>query len=316
MTEQRTPTGSRQHMNGSAEYGPNYLLGQDSVPYERSEHWLEFFAGVADWIVSELDPASVLDASCGLGLLVEALRGRGVEAWGIDRSEIAISGVDESVRDHCLVASVADPLPRRYGLIVCIEALEWLPADEAEGAIANICGNTDRLLLSTTPPEFAEGSHLNARPAEEWSEMLVGAGFRREIETDTSPIRPWGGLYRRADEPPAETIRRYDRSWLQLRAEMVDLRTSLLAAEERLARIEAGVIEDRPELLSELDHRQEEILRLRDLLIAKEAELGVARGQVKQLGEHSARLIFILRNAQTKGPALIREAAHRLLRRG
>jgi SAM-dependent methyltransferase len=316
MTEQVTPTGSRQGMGSSAEYGPNYLLGVKSVPYERSEHWLEFFGGVADWIVSALGPASVLDASCGLGLLVEALRERGVEAWGIDNSEVAISRVDESVRDHCMVASVADPLPRRYDLIVCIEALERLPADEAEGAIANVCGSAERLLLSTTPPEFGESTHLNARPAEEWTEMLVRAGFRREIETDTSPIRPWGGLYRRANEAPSETIRRYDSSWLRLRAEIEDLRGSLLAAEGRLARIDEGVIEDRPELLSELDRSREEILHLRDLLIAKEAELGDARGEVKQLAEHSARLIFILRNAQTKGPALIREAARRLRRRG
>jgi SAM-dependent methyltransferase len=316
MTEQRTPTGSRQDMNSSAEYGPNYFLGEKSVHYERSEHWLGFFGGVAEWIVSELEPASVLDAACGLGLLVEALRDRGVEAWGMDRSEFAISRVDDSVRDHCLVASVADPLPRRYDLIVCIEALERLPAEEAEAAIANICASTERLLLSTTPPEFGEGTHLSARPPEEWTEMLVRAGFRREIETDTSPIRPWGGLYRRTEEAPTETIRRYDRSWLELRAEIEELRRSLLAAEERLTKIENGVIEDRPELLSELDRRQEEIMRLRDLLIGKEAELGVALGQVKQLAEHSARLTLILRSVQTKGPALLRRAAHRLRGRG
>jgi SAM-dependent methyltransferase len=316
MTEQVTPTGSRQEMDSSAEYGPIYFLGGKSVPYERSEHWLEFFGGVAEWIVSELEPVSVLDASCGLGLLVAALRERGVDASGMDRSELAISRVDDSVRDHCMVASVADPLPRRYDLIVCIEALERLPAEEAEGAIANLCAGAERLLLSTTPPEFGEGTHLNARPPEEWTEMLARAGFRREIETDTSPIRPWGGLYRRADEAPTETIRRYDRSWLQLRTEIEDSRRSLLAAEERLARIEDGVIEDRPELLSELDRRRQEVLRLRDLLIGKEAELGVARGQVKQLAEHSARLTLLLRNAQTKGPALVRRAARRLRRRG
>lgn len=316
MPEQRTPTGPRRDANGSAEYGPNYFLRENSVPYERSDHWLEFFGGVAEWIVAELEPGSVLDASCGLGLLVEALRERGVEAAGIDRSEAAIAGVDESIRDHCLVASLADPLPRRYDLIVCIEGLERLPAEEAEGAIANICANTDCLLLSTTPPEFGAGTDLNARPAEEWSELLAGAGFRREIETNTSPVRPWGGLYRRTEEAPSETIRRYDRAWLELGAEIEDLRRSLLAARERLAAIEDGVIEDRPALLSELDRRQEEIMRLRDLLIGKEAELGVALGQVKQMAEHSARLTLILRNLQTKGPALLRRAAHRLRRRG
>jgi hypothetical protein len=37
------------------------------------------------------------------------------------------------------------------------------------------------------------------------------------------------------------------------------------------------------QLLDELDHRQEEILRLRDLLIGKESELGAAKGRLAEL---------------------------------
>lgn len=44
------------------------------------------------------------------------------------------------------------------------------------------------------------------------------------------------------------------------------------------------------ELREELDRRQEEILRLRDLLIGKDAELGAAKGQLAQMEDPRVQL--------------------------
>jgi len=55
---------------------------------------------------------------------------------------------------------------------------------------------------------------------------------------------------------------------------------------------------DHDRLLTELEASREEILRLRDLLIGKEAELGRAKGQVTELEErfeYYARLASRLR---------------------
>jgi arginine deiminase len=48
--------------------------------------------------------------------------------------------------------------------------------------------------------------------------------------------------------------------------------------------------DDHSELLRELDRRNEEILRLRDLLIGRDAELGAAKGRLKMLEQNSQRL--------------------------
>ena len=53
-------------------------------PYERSPEWLEFFGRIADRIVADIGPRTVMDVGCAMGFLVEALRDRGVEAFGID----------------------------------------------------------------------------------------------------------------------------------------------------------------------------------------------------------------------------------------
>jgi 2-polyprenyl-3-methyl-5-hydroxy-6-metoxy-1,4-benzoquinol methylase len=272
------------------DYGQYYFRHNCGIPYERNEHWLGFFGAMADAIVRDLRPTTVLDAGCGMGFLVEALRQRGVEAWGVDVSEHAISQVDESVREHCQVGSLTEALPRRYDLVVCIEVLEHIPAAQANAAVANLCAASDRLLLSSTPDDFSEPTHLNVQPPEAWSAALAQNSFLRATEHDVSYVTPWAGLYTRSEEPLPEMVRRYDRSWWRLRRETDQLRDSLLSAHSRLAELEDQPGENRPELEAELDRRQEEIFKLRDQLIGKDAELGAAKGNLAMYEDRTKRI--------------------------
>src|SRR5688500_7735012 len=97
-------------------------------PYARDDHWLTFFGRIADRIVADIAPRRVLDAGCAMGLLVETLRARGVDAVGLDISSYAIDRVHESVKPFCRQGSIAEPLDGRFDLIVCIEVLEHMPA--------------------------------------------------------------------------------------------------------------------------------------------------------------------------------------------
>jgi 2-polyprenyl-3-methyl-5-hydroxy-6-metoxy-1,4-benzoquinol methylase len=305
MADQTTPVGPLEGEAKAIEYGPSYYRNYwgGGGPYERNERWLKFFDAVAEGIVRDLHPTSVLDAGCAMGFLVEALRRRGVEAWGIDISEYAITEVDESVREHCSVASLTDPLPRRYDLITCVEVIEHIPPAEAGKAIANLCAATDRILLSTTPQDYGEPTHLNVQPPEAWSALLAEEGFVRDVERDASYLSPWAAVYIRVEEPFAETVRRYDRSWSHLHREVAEVRASLLATQEKLALLEKA--ESRP-LRDELDRRNEEILRLRDLLVGKDAELGALKGRVAELEDQSQRIANVL--ARLRVPGVVRLA--------
>jgi len=273
----------------NVEYGQYYYRHDCGVPYERNEHWLGFFGAMADAIVRDLRPTTVLDAGCAMGFLVEALRERGVEAWGIDVSEHAISQVDESVAGYCQVGSLTEPLPRRYDLIVSVEVLEHIAPAEANAAVANLCAATDRLLLSTTPDDFGEATHLNVQAPEAWSAMLAQNGFLRQTEHDVSYVTPWAALYARSAEPLPEAVRRYDRAWWRAQRETEQLRDSLLTAHNRLAELEQQP-QARAETEAELDRREEEILRLRDLLIGMEHELGAARGRLAVYEDRTKRI--------------------------
>jgi len=320
MAEQISPVAPREAADGAPQYGAYYYRHDCGIPYERNEHWLGFFGEVADRIVADLHPTSVLDAGCAMGFLVEALVKRGVDARGIDISEYAISEVHESVRDRCRVQSLTEPLEGRYDLITCIEVVEHIAPQDADAALANLCAATDRLLFSSTPQNYGEPTHLNVQPPEAWTAALAKQGFYRDLERDFSYLSPWAALYTRREDETVETVRRYDRAWWRLHSEVGEMRTSLMALQEQLERLEEeSQSEPREEVLVRLDELREENLRLRDLLVGKDAELGLARGELAQQREQTQRLLGAAARVQSRIPGAMRLggiALRRLQRRG
>jgi SAM-dependent methyltransferase len=305
MSDQAVSAGPESQGPPEAEYGATYYSNYwgGGGAYERNERWLKFFGEVADAIVRDFHPTSVLDAGCAMGFLVEELRKRGVAADGVDVSEYAISQVHESVAAHCRVGSLTEPLGQRYDLITCIEVLEHIPPAECDRAIENLCASTDRLLISSTPGDYGEPTHLNVLPPEGWAAKFAAQGFLREIDHDVSYVSPWAALYVRQDLPLAEVVRRYDRGWWRLHTEVDEVRKSLLQSQEQLAELEAGGgLGNRPELLDELDRREQEILRLRDTLIGKELELGSIRGQYAELEDRWKRLTGVRTQLEARIP--------------
>lgn len=65
----------------------------------------------------------------------------------------------------------------------------------------------------------------------------------------------------------------------------------------------------------ELARSREEVLRLRDLLISKDAELGSLKGQVAQLEAGTARLLNVVTKVRSLFPGFAWRAATGLLRR-
>ena len=188
-------------------------------PYTRSEGLLRFFAGIADRIVADIVPKTVLDAGCAIGMLVEALRARGVDATGVDLSSYAIGQVGDALRPYCRHGSIADEFTGGYDLIISLEVLEHMPPREAEAAIANFCRHTDDVLFSSSPLDYKEPTHINVHPPEYWAEAFARHGFYRDVDFDASHITPWAVRFRRRTEPLHRIVRDYERRFWELKLE-------------------------------------------------------------------------------------------------
>lgn len=69
------------------------------------------------------------------------------------------------------------------------------------------------------------------------------------------------------------------------------------------------------ELREELARSREEVLRLRDLLIGKDAELGAIRGRIAELEAGTARLLNIPARLRSRVPSFVWSARARLRKR-
>jgi GT2 family glycosyltransferase/SAM-dependent methyltransferase len=238
-------------------------------PYQRDSTWLRTFAAIADRIISDINPKTVLDAGCAMGFLVEGLRQREVEAYGIDISEYAIENVHPEIKPYCWVGSIAEPFQQTYDLIVSIEVLEHMSQADAEQAIRNFCTFSDRVLFSSTPFDYREATHFNVQPPEYWAEQFARHGFLRDVDFDASFITPWAVLYTRKDEPVHRIVRDYERRFWLSGKENVDLRSLNLEMRDQLADSEQKIqrLEKDSQQLDEILNSQtwKSVLKLREL---------------------------------------------------
>jgi len=207
-------------------------------PYERSDAWLTFFGTIAERIVADISPKRVLDAGCAIGMLVEALRTRGVDARGIDVSAFAIASVPDAIKAFVREGSIAEPFGERFDLITCIEVLEHMPPDEADRAIANIAAHTDEVLFSSTPFDYKEPTHVNVRMPEEWAEAFARHGLYRDVDYDASFITKWAVRFTRRSSPIHRIVRDYERRFWQARAAEFDARAYATELQQKLEALE------------------------------------------------------------------------------
>lgn len=69
------------------------------------------------------------------------------------------------------------------------------------------------------------------------------------------------------------------------------------------------------ELRMELAQAREEVLRLRDLLVGKEAEMGALRGRIAEIEGGAAPLLMVAARLRALLPSSVRSALKRLLGR-
>lgn len=281
-------------------YGAYYYAHDCGMAYERNDHWMTFFGRIANKILVDLAPATVLDAGCAMGLLVEQLVLRGIDAYGLDVSEYAIGRAPDAARDRCSVQSLTEPIKGQFDLVVTIEVLEHLPPADCELALDHICSVTDTVLFSSSPHDHGEPTHVNVRPPESWAQLFAQRGFERDLHYDASYLTDWAVLYRRGRRGPGEIIRDYERVLWNRQVEAQQMRASLLLLQERLERYtaeHAGDVDGTNRFRDHLDAERRRADRLevqleetrlalltaRDTAAGLEATLGEVRGQIEQL---------------------------------
>ena len=271
------------------EYYEKYDMDGICVNYQDSDLLTVFFRNLARRIVDELHPKTVLDGGCAMGHLVAALRDLGVEAYGIDISQYAISMVREDLRPYCAVGSLADPLPaafpERFDLIVSLEVLEHLTQADGQAAIANLCAHTDRFLFCSTPDDFEDPTHINVQPTAYWAGLFAQNGLFRDFGYDASYITSYAVLFSRRDSRTG-LVEGYEAFYTHHRRSSEDFWRSAVEDKERHIRNQDGTIQSLNDSLeqqtNQLDMTQAELDRTSAELDRISAELDRISAELKR----------------------------------
>ena len=243
-------------------YDQNYYEEYNGREYSRTQPWFEFFGSISDNIISKLEPKTVLDVGCAYGILVETLRDRGIEAYGIDISDYAISQARPDLKDFLGVGSILKPLRRRYDLIVCIEVIEHIEEKDCDIAIKNMCNASDQVIIASIPDDFDDPTHFNVQPPLYWVKKFAAFGFEPVLAFDAKFLTPYAMLFRRGHKNSKTDIQA-----LFGNKKFDDLHYSRVVHQRNIQRSELAA------LTSNQEKMQSEIAKLEELSCASQVHI-------------------------------------------
>lgn len=188
--------------------------GSNYVNYGDDPGWNRTLDALHGWVKPT---QSLLELGCAKGYFVRAARSRGIDAWGIDISEHAVSKIRPGGDLYIDLASATDiPYLRREFDVVCSwEFLEHVPEDE----LARVLDECERVAYlgalfihrigisdapaskdGAAPGDQHDVTHVNERSADYWRDVFASRGYERmqriEQDLDAKFIdRDWFGRF-------------------------------------------------------------------------------------------------------------------------
>lgn len=217
-------------------YYNNYDIGGRAVSYLESPELRAFLAGAARELTAVFQPKTVLDAGCAMGVLVSEFVKQGVEAWGLDLSDYAVTHTDPLAAGRCFQGSLAEPfpaqLPGRFDLVTCMEVVEHMPPEEGRAAIANLCAVTDTVVFCSTPDDFEDKTHVNVQEREYWAACFAENGFFDDLSIRPLFLSSYAVCYRRRADWLSQ-VKQYERYVRETDGRLRDFRDSHYLALEK-----------------------------------------------------------------------------------
>jgi hypothetical protein len=152
---------------------------------QRREEWRDAYRVMATVFADAFGVGSIIDVGCAGGLLVEALRSLGFDAWGLDGAPASQSLWPDSTRHFYLLGDLTRPadieLPAT-SLVCSLEVAEHLPEACAAAYVQLLARHQPRYILFTAAPVGQRGDgHLNCQLFSYWLGLFAGCGYHLDV---------------------------------------------------------------------------------------------------------------------------------------
>ncbi|MGD0272863.1 MAG: class I SAM-dependent methyltransferase [Gaiellaceae bacterium] len=176
------------------------LVGQHDSIYD-SDYYKDNVEGpatrsagrIADSILNDFKAASVIDVGCGTGSLLEALRERGCEVFGLEYAKAALRYCRARGLNVAKFDLKKDVLNenRTFDVAVSMEVAEHLPETVADRYVDLLTRLSRIVVLTAAPPGQGGTSHINEQPPSYWITKFQQWGFEHVEELSQRWRETW-----------------------------------------------------------------------------------------------------------------------------
>lgn len=132
---------------------------------------------VLETVVARFNLRSVLDVGCGTGGSLAFFVEKGLDAMGVEGSELAISRNCNAARVRRHDLEIPLELGRRFDLVWSFEVAEHLRPEKAGTFLDTLTRHSDLVVMSAAPKGQGGDGHFNEQPPEYWIDLMAARGY-------------------------------------------------------------------------------------------------------------------------------------------
>jgi SAM-dependent methyltransferase len=172
---------------------PHDLMYDDDYYVAVEAHARKASATIAESVMADLKPRSVIDVGCGTGALLAALRDRGCGVFGLEYAESGLAlcrSRNLAVRKFDLERDTFDG-GLTFDVALSTEVAEHLPERCANRYVELLTKAAPQIVFTAAFPGQGGRDHVNEQPASYWIDKFSALGFTFDEPLSYGWRRQW-----------------------------------------------------------------------------------------------------------------------------
>jgi cyclopropane fatty-acyl-phospholipid synthase-like methyltransferase len=134
---------------------------------------------IAESIVKDLNPTTVVDVGCGTGTILDALRQKGCQVFGLEYSEAALEYCRKKGLNILKFDLQKDSFSgNHFDVAISTEVAEHLPAAVADRYVSLLTSLSKIVIFTAAQPGQGGTNHVNEQSPSYWTTKFYNLGFQ------------------------------------------------------------------------------------------------------------------------------------------